>query len=289
VLDACIWICAAEEISYQASVLEELYGIELPASRIAGVPVRGSLDAGLQLIAPDTGVVPGIWGIVIATDDTRELLHQLPLAAQDEQSRLVHAVLSAQRVRYAGQFLGVHQYVRERRRPSLPDRPRRAPGAQPYPYLFAWVVQPDRLDVHVKSLAAGIGADFELVEILGARVALSWDSGLELIAPEPREISAVDGRLDETTTDVHYDHLCKYGESPWSVVIRVSDIEAFRNRAADLGHEVSPVLQDPAPERRRAAYRAWTRKIIDQREVRLFGFLGLRLMAGEVVYATDST
>jgi hypothetical protein len=269
-------------------VLEELYGIELPPSRIAGVSVRGSLDAGLQLIAPDTGVVPGIWGIVIATDHMQWTASSAS-AAQDDQSRLVHAVLSAQRVRYAGQFLGVHQYVRERRRPSLPDRPRRAPGAQPYPYLFAWVVQPDRLDAHVKSLAAGIGADFELVEILGARVALSWDSGLELIAPEPREISAVDGRLDETTTDVHYDHLCKYGESPWSVVIRVSDIEAFRNRAADLGHEVSPVLQDPAPERRRAAYRAWTRKIIDQREVRLFGFLGLRLMAGEVVYATEST
>jgi hypothetical protein len=285
VIDGCIWACAADELEAHAERLKTLYGVTLSRAAAGGLAIRSSRESGLCLLASAAGLDPGVWGIVLATDDVPAVLGRFPAAARDESARAVHDALQEQGLTFAGRYLDTNVYLRPRDGSVEPDLLRRPPGRQPYVYLFVWVVRLENLERHAGRLAALLDADFEGVAIPGGRVAMSWDAGLELIAPEPRELRPVAGKLDEATTDVHYDHVVNQGEGPWSVVLRVADIGAFRDRAARLGYDPSPLLQEADPSRRRDWYRSWTRKVIEQRETRLPGLLGLRLMAGQVTYA----
>jgi hypothetical protein len=289
-LDGCIWACAEDRIDEHADRLEAIFDIIVPAVDAGGLAMRSSSESGIHVIAhDDAGAEPGVWGIVAAVDDVPASRERFPAVRCDESARRVHDALAKRGVLFAGSFLGVNVYLSARPRSAGSDLLSRPTRPKPYPYLFVWVVQPENLDGHAGQLAALLGADFERVTIPGGRVAISWDSGFELIAPEPRELHLVDGKLDETTTDPHHEHVRGHGDGPWSIVLRVADIEAFRERVARLGYDPSPLLQDADPVVRRDWYRSWTRKVVEQREIRLPGFLGLRLMAGEVTYRVDQS
>lgn len=288
-IEGCIWVCAEGRIDEHADRLEAIFDIVVPAVDAGGLAMRSSSESGLHVIAPDAGVEPGVWGLVVGVDDVPVRRQRFPAVPYDESAQRVHDALAKRGLLFAGSFLDRFVYLRARPRSAGTDLLSRPARPQPYPYLFVWVVQPKNLDRHAGQLTALLGADFEQVAIPGGRVAISWDSGLELIAPDPRELHPVDGKLDETTTDPHHDHVRNHGDSPWSIVLRVADIQAFRERAVRLGYDPSPLLQDADPVQRRNWYRSWTRKVVEQREIRLPGLLGLRLMAGEVTYAVDQS
>jgi hypothetical protein len=283
-IEGCIWSCAAEQLDDYAERLGAIFDVTLPRVDGEGLAMRSSPESGLHLISAPESTEPGVWGIVMAVDEAPGTRPLLPMAPGNESSQPVHEALRRHGLVYLDSMLCVHVYVRERSGAARTGLCERLPGPQPYLYLFVWVVRPENLDRHAGEFSALLGADFESVAIPGGRVAMSWDSGVELIGPESRELHPIAGPLDETTTDPHYEHLCTYGDSPWSIVLRVADIEAFRDRAVRLGHSPSPLLQPADPTQRREWYRSWTRKVIEQREIRLPSFLGLRLMAGEVTY-----
>jgi hypothetical protein len=283
-IEGCIWSCGAEQLDEYAEHLGAIFDVTLPYVDGEGPAMRSSWESGLHLISPQEPTEPGVWGIVMAVDAVPATRPRLPLPPGDTSAQPVHDALRRHGLVFVGTMLGVRVYLRER---SVPP-PTGLRVRLPYLYLFVWVVRPENLDHHAGEFSALLGADFESVAIPGARVSMSWDSGIELIAPEPRELHPIAGRLDETTTDPHYEHLSNHGDSPWSIVLRVEDIEAFRDRAARLGHDPSALLQPADPEQRRAWYRSWTRKVIEQREIRLPSFLRLRLMAGEVTYASQA-
>jgi hypothetical protein len=286
-VEGCIWVCAEDRLDEHADRLEAIFDIVVPAVDAGGLAMRSSSESGLHVIAPDAWAEPGVWGFVVGVDDLPVSRRRFPAVPYDESAQRVHDALAKRGLLFAGSFLGTYVYLRARPRSAGPDLLSRASRSEPYPYLFVWVVQPETLDRHAGQLTTLLGADFEQVAIPGGRVAISWDSGLELIAPDPRELHPVDGKLDETTTDPHHDHVRNHGDSAWSIVLRVADIQAFRERVARLGYDPSPLLQDADPVQRRNWYRSWTCKVLEQREVRLPAFLGLRLMAGEVTYAVD--
>jgi hypothetical protein len=233
---------------------------------------------------------PGLWGVVLATHEVADLASRFPRsAACDLEHQRVHDSLGAHGLTFAGNYLGVNIYLRPQRGPAGLDLSRHPVSPSPYPYLFVWVVRPENLLKHADWFTTVLGADFETVAIPGGNVAMSWDAGIELVAPETddRQRSDVDV-FGNAATQPHFDYLCARGESPWSVVLRVADVEEFRERAVRLGFDPSELLQESDPILRREWYRSWTHKAIEQRETRLSEFLGLRLMAGEVTYA-DST
>jgi hypothetical protein len=284
-IEGCIWSCAAEHLDEYAELLGEIFNVTLPRVDGEGPAMRSSAESGLHLISPQEPTESGVWGIVVAVDQVPGTRPRLPVDPGDESAQAVHDALRRHGLVFAGSMLGVHLYLRERPAAARTGLRARVPGPHPYLYLFVWVVRPENLDRHAGEFSALLGADFESVAIPGGRVAMSWDAGIELIAPEARELHPIAGQLDETTTDPHYEHLCNHDDSPWSIVLRVSDIDSFRDRAVRLGHGPSPLLQSADPAQRREWYRSWTRKVIEQREIRLPSFLGLRLMAGEVTYA----
>lgn len=283
----CIWACAPDQLHTYADRLESIFDITLPTVDSGGLAMRSSGDSGIHLIAPGRHVEPGVWGVVVDVDDLPAARRRFPAVPHDVSVQPAHNSLEQHGLVFAGPVFGANVYLRDASGSAALDLRRRPASLVPYPYLFVWVVSAEDLDRYAAELTARFDADFEQVGISGACAAVAWDSGFELIAPEPRELHPVDGRLDETTTDPHFDHLRTHGSGPWSIVLRVVDIDAFRERSARLGHQPGPPLQDADPARRRSWYRSWTRKVIEQREVRLPALLGLRLMAGEVTYVID--
>jgi hypothetical protein len=283
----CIWTCRPEQLDTYADRLESVFDITLPVVETGGLTMRSASDSGLHVIAADGPVEPGLWGFVVDVADAMTASRPSTTAPSDQPARRVHDALETRGLAPAEPFFGRHVYLRAAPRSEATGLRGRSVDRLPYPYLFVWVVPPAELAGYAAALTERFGADFEYAAIPGARVAVAWDSGFELIAPEPREIALVDGHLDETTTDPHYDHIRTHGASPWSIVLRVADIEAFRERAATLGQHPSRELQETDPAVRQSWYRSWTRKLIEQREVRLPPLLGLRLMAGQVSYVHD--
>jgi hypothetical protein len=287
-IDGCIWMCEKAAINAHTTQLQELFDISFDVSVGGSATLCSSSTAGLHLIAVDETADPGMWGIILAVDDTVGALERLSSNTDVVESHPADEVLAKQGLVCAGSFLGVRLYLRDAPCPSvfdLPDGPRRT---RPYLYIFTWVVGPESLDRIVAELSNALRADFDTCEFPGARITMSWDSGLELIAPEPRELRKINGELDGTTTDVHYDHLLHYGDSPWSIVLRVDDLAAFRSHAADLGYRLSgvkPGHADAAEEQR--WFQTWTRKVIANDEIRLPPFLGIRIMAGQATFTSE--
>lgn len=92
----------------------------------------------------------------------------------------------------------------------------------------AIIVYRENLDAYVKKFSAALGVEFDepaIVESTGVIAALSWDSGLEILAPLKNE-----GR--------YWDRLQKYGEGSTIIVFGVKDMDAAQQRARDAGVDV---------------------------------------------------
>lgn len=92
----------------------------------------------------------------------------------------------------------------------------------------AIIVYRENLDAYVAKFSAVLGIEFDrptIVESTGVVAALSWDSGLEILAPLRNE-----GR--------YWDRLQKYGEGSTIIVFGVQDMDAAQQRARDAGVEV---------------------------------------------------
>jgi 4-hydroxyphenylpyruvate dioxygenase-like putative hemolysin len=92
----------------------------------------------------------------------------------------------------------------------------------------AIIVFRENLDAYVQKFSAALGITFDepaIVESTGVIAALSWDSGLEILAPLKNE-----GR--------YWDRLQKYGEGSTIIVFGVKDMDAAQQRARDAGVEV---------------------------------------------------
>lgn len=92
----------------------------------------------------------------------------------------------------------------------------------------AIIVYRENLDAYVGKFSAALGIEFDepaIVESTGVVAALSWDSGLEILAPLTNE-----GR--------YWDRLQKYGEGSTIIVFGVKDMDAAQRRAREAGVDV---------------------------------------------------
>lgn len=92
----------------------------------------------------------------------------------------------------------------------------------------AIIVYRENVEAYVKKFSAALGIEFDepaIVESTGVIAALSWDSGLEILAPLKEE-----GR--------YWDRLQKYGEGSTIIVFGVKDMGAAQQRARDAGVDV---------------------------------------------------
>jgi hypothetical protein len=106
-----------------------------------------------------------------------------------------------------------------------------------------WVCRPDGIDAYAAQL--GALCDAELLgpwsrDDLGMTLYLSWDAGLEIVAPHAERTPF---------NAMFYDHLEAHGEGLLGIVFGVRDIEAARERAKQLGYEPGPLMteSDEAP------------------------------------------
>ena len=91
----------------------------------------------------------------------------------------------------------------------------------------AIVVYPENVDKYVDQISRVLGVTFDkptVVESTGVVAALSWDSGLEILAPLKKE-----GRF--------WERLQKHGEGTCIIVFGVADMDAAKQRARDNGVE----------------------------------------------------
>jgi hypothetical protein len=145
----------------------------------------------------------------------------------------------------------------------------------------AWVVRPENIEKYAKQLGDIFEAEFENSvgsQITSIIVYLSWEAGLELIAPL--------NRSDVVGNEVS-DHLEKYGESPYGIIVGVEDIYQASARAQDLGYVSKKMVQSSDVEARKARY-SWATKVTDLLEMEVAApFLGMKLYYGQVDYADD--
>lgn len=100
----------------------------------------------------------------------------------------------------------------------------------------------NRVTIAVKDLDGGIalyskllGATFHdqstPAEPYGLRCAISWDAGIELVAPLPGRDSLVE------------EHIAKHGEGLMGVVFAVDDVDEGRHRAEEMGIGVLALIE----------------------------------------------
>lgn len=93
----------------------------------------------------------------------------------------------------------------------------------------AIIVYRENVDTYVERISAALGITFDepaIVESTGVIAALSWDAGLEILAPLREE-----GR--------YWERLQKHGEGSTIIVFGVKDMDAAQQRARDAGIEVT--------------------------------------------------
>ena len=135
----------------------------------------------------------------------------------------------------------------------------------------AWICHEENLDRNVKLLSELFAVDFGEPAIrkdLGLTIYLSWESGLELVAPHA-EVTPYNGLLHE--------RLERRGEGMWGVIFGVENLENARERARALGYTPTPVVGE-APDT------PWAGKV-EVRESRATEFLGTWLIFGQIGYA----
>jgi len=137
---------------------------------------------------------------------------------------------------------------------------------------FAWAVHPENAEAYVAQLSELFDTTFEeLKGATGARILISWDTGLEIATPVG----------EGTGGDIVRAHLEKYGEGPFALVFRVPDIEAAGKRAAKLGWPVDTrALGDEVDM-------TWTNKLTSLHERIIGPFLNTMLLYGQIDYVED--
>ena len=136
---------------------------------------------------------------------------------------------------------------------------------------FVWICRPENLESHVQRLS-----QLFRVEFLGpwehdfgggdVKVCVSWEGGLELIAPLSEE-SAM-GRI-----------LARKGEGPYALVFAVDDLDESIAHAKSLGHAPGDVMETPLDRT------PWAHKLGRIREAAVGEMLGTVLVLGEVNYS----
>ncbi len=135
---------------------------------------------------------------------------------------------------------------------------------------FVWAVRPEYLAGYLAQLSDLFDTEFEEFDgKSGARILISWDTGLEFAVP-----SGEGARGDELRA-----YLDKKGEGPFAIVFRVPDIESASKRAMQLGWPVGDSLLGSEE-----ADRSWTR-VTRVREQFVGPFLNTMLLFGQIDYA----
>lgn len=143
----------------------------------------------------------------------------------------------------------------------------------------AWAVRRENLERYAKLLGELFNTEFENsidTPITSVEVWISWEAGLELVAPVDR--SELTGRMVS-------DHLEKHGESFFAVVMGVGDFDAAVEHARSVGYPIEDVVQTDDTDARLARYAATFKKIVDLQEAPITDFLGARLFWGKVEYS----
>jgi 4-hydroxyphenylpyruvate dioxygenase-like putative hemolysin len=104
----------------------------------------------------------------------------------------------------------------------------------------------------------------------GARLYLSWASGLEVVAP----------LAGNPNGQALRDHLERHGEGLMSVVFGVPDIEEAQKRAASLGYAPSDIIQNQGDE-------PYAHETETMKEVVVGEVINARFVFGEIRYHDD--
>lgn len=103
----------------------------------------------------------------------------------------------------------------------------------------AWISHPENLEAHVAEMERLSGATLTRFERedMGFAMHISWEAGLEIVAPLEMR-TEFNGML--------HDWLETRGEGVFSVVFGVRDLERHRARVQALHYEPSPLMHDRA-------------------------------------------
>jgi predicted enzyme related to lactoylglutathione lyase len=149
---------------------------------------------------------------------------------------------------------------------------------------FAWVVEPANLDSYADQLSRLLEVNLLRhpgSQALGpeSRILISFDAGLELVAPQGRGTPTV-----ERFTDT----LEQRGERPLVCVIRVPSIDEAAARIERAGFSVGANLLDPDAANRRATLPLWTGNVRDMVEYPVnVEFPGVILVVTALEYAPE--
>jgi Glyoxalase-like domain len=103
-----------------------------------------------------------------------------------------------------------------------------------------WVARPENVEASAAQLGALSGIELDgpwVRDDIGLTIYVSWDAGLEIVAPHPEQ-TAFNQPL--------HDHLASRGEGMYAIVFGVEDIEAARERARTLGYSPSGLMTEGA-------------------------------------------
>ena len=134
-----------------------------------------------------------------------------------------------------------------------------------------WLSQLQNQDANVRKLSELCNLDFGESysnHHLGVRIYLSWEAGLEIIAPLGQEAPFA--------IQLH-DHLARRGEGFFAVIFGVDDIVKARERTAALNYQVGDVLQLVGDE-------PFARKTEVMKEIFVGEFMRTVMIFGEIVY-----
>lgn len=101
----------------------------------------------------------------------------------------------------------------------------------------AWISRPENIEKNVAKLEEMSGAKMTRFERkdMGFVMYLSWEAGLEMVAPLPERTEF---------NQMLYDWLETKGEGINSIVFGVRDLEKHKERLEKLGYAVGPVMDD---------------------------------------------
>jgi hypothetical protein len=157
---------------------------------------------------------------------------------------------------------------------------------------FIWVVRPENIEKYVASLSALLNVEFEhrdgpKIDGSNLDVYLSWDSGLEIVAPLGADNSET-GRLKEhPAAKTFFECLEKRGEGPYAIAFRVPNLEMAGDRARKQGRSLQ-YLQSSDRDQRVRTHHAWTNKVVDNHEINIGEFVNITILLAQTEYPGDS-
>lgn len=129
----------------------------------------------------------------------------------------------------------------------------------------AILVYPENVDAYVEKLSAVLGIEFSAPhrnDNVGVIAAVSWDSGLEIIAPTDRN-------------STNWKRLKQYGEGQMTLVFGVKDIDAGMRRAEANGVPVAYEVKLTGDE-------PWRDRFATFREAKLQEMFGATIVLSQI-------